>query len=400
MEDGPLAQQAPLPPPPPAQAPIPVAADAPARVAAEPHDNPNQPYIMLDVSIAGPDWPAHGNWGNDGVARLFHVFAEAKLQKFVMGKDARASRAELQAGQTPRDKFWSVVHWLFNYGHVSDWFHPANEFSEVIGKVAGINPDAVGQKRDIKYLREKFTQTRKTVAQMVEAYKKSGQNVDATRPWADPAIEGFFEMSGGAGKRPNAGVFYAFLLSLKYEILQNLVEVCVGDEMRESGSVEIDGKVVGGAAAGGGFLDDTSSSTSSGSASKKRRGGGVQRSMEDMCTEMRRHLRMEREAPRVSFYENVTAMTALQKQVMTGASFVLTHEQALRVAGVDPETDPTLRLLKEELREVQEQVRELRQQMKEQDRQAKEAAAREYGAERQRGDRDGGDDSEGGEWDD
>ena len=109
---------------------------------------------------------------------------------------------------------------------------------------------------------------------------------------------------------------------------------------------------------------------------------------------------MEREAPRASFYENVTAMTALQKQVMTGASFVLTHEQALRVAGVDPETDPTLRLLKEELREVQEQVRELRQQMKEQDRQAKEAAAREYGAERQRGDRDGGDDSEGGEWDD
>ena len=68
-------------------------------------------------------------------------------------------------------------------------------------------------------------QTCKTVAQMVEAYKKSRQNLDATKPWVDPAIEGFFEMSGSAGKRGNAGVFYAFLLSLKHPVLQNLVEV-------------------------------------------------------------------------------------------------------------------------------------------------------------------------------
>ena len=164
-------------------------------------------------------------------------------------RKTRATRAELQAGQTQRDKFWTVVHWLYNYGYVSDWFHPQNEFAEEIGRVAGINPDSLGQKRDIKYLREKYTQARKTVAHIMDCYRKSGQNLDATRPWADPAVEGFFDLSGGGQKRGNAGVFYAFLLSLKYDVLQDLMEVCVGDEVRESGSVEIEGEVIGGAAA-------------------------------------------------------------------------------------------------------------------------------------------------------
>jgi hypothetical protein len=393
-------ENAAAPPPPPGQVPIPNAVNVQAPAPPHEEDNPNRPAIPLDLHIAGPEWPSAGNWGNDSVARLFHVFAEARVQKFVIAKDARASRAELQAGQTPRDKFWTIVHWLFNYGYVSDWFHPHNEFSEAINKVAGINPDALGQKRDIKYLRDKYTQTRKTVAHMVEAYKKSGQNVDATRPWADPAIEGFFEMSGGSGKRGNAGVFYAFLLSLKYEILQNLVEVCVGDDLRESGSIELDGEVIGGGAAGAsGFLDDGTSSASSGSASRKRR-GGAQKSMEDMCHEMRRHLRMEREAPRTSVYENVNTMVALQKQVMQGASFMLTHEAALRNAGVDPSSDETLLMMKEELAEVREQMRRLRQQMKEDERVAKENASKDYDTRSQGADTSMGRDSGDEEWDD
>ncbi len=100
----------------------------------------------------------------------------------------------MQAGQTPKDKFWSVVHWLFNYGHVTDWFHPQNEFGQVIARVAGINPDEIGQKRDVKYLKDKYIAAWKTVAHMMECYHKSGQNVDPTAPWADPAIETFFEL--------------------------------------------------------------------------------------------------------------------------------------------------------------------------------------------------------------
>ncbi len=84
-----------------------------------------------------------------------------------------------------------------------------------------------------------------------------------------------------------------------------------------------------------------------------------------MCNEMKRHLRMEREAPRGSLYENMHTMSALQRQVMQGAQFILKHEAALREAGKDPATDDTLLMLKEELAEVLEQVLMLRVSMKE-----------------------------------
>jgi hypothetical protein len=320
--------------------------------------NPNAPPVELHLDIEGPAWPTTGNWGNDAVARLFHVFAETKVRDFVIRKDTRASRAELQAGQTPKDKFWSVVHWLFNYGYVSDWFHPQNEFGEVISRVAGINPDEIGQKRDVKYLKDKYIATRKTVAHMMECYRKSGQNVDATAPWADPAIEDFFDLSGGGSKRGNAGVFYAFLLSLRYPILQDLVEVCMGESLRESGSVVLEGEVLGGAAASaaskegsagkddssGSFLDDTTS-TSSSSSGKRRR--GVNQQVDDVCREMKRHLRMERESPQVCMQELVATMSKLQKQGMDGASFILRHEAAILAAGGDPREDGILQMMKD-----------------------------------------------------
>ncbi len=34
------------------------------------NDNPNQPAITLDLSVAGPKWHVTGNWGNDGVALI------------------------------------------------------------------------------------------------------------------------------------------------------------------------------------------------------------------------------------------------------------------------------------------------------------------------------------------
>jgi hypothetical protein len=79
---------------------------------------------------------------------------------------------------------------------------------------------------------------------------------------------------------------------------------------------------------------------------------------------MRRHLRMEHEAPLTSVYENVNTMAALQKQIMQGASFILTHEAALCNAGVDPTGDETLIMLKEELAQVLEQMCLLCVQMK------------------------------------
>ncbi len=121
--------------------------------------------------------------------------------------------------------------------------------------------------------------------------------------------------------------------------------------------------------------------------------------MEDMCSEMRSHLRMEREAPRASFYENVNIMAALQKQVLQGAAFILTHEAALRAAGRDPEADETMIMMKEQVAEVLQQMLQLSVQMQEDARAAKEAAAKEYVSRASVGD-GGGHDSDGGEWDD
>ena len=59
-------------------------------------------------------------------SKFFHYFAEVQVRRFTVGKDTLANCAELNAGQTPHDPFWSVVYWLYNYGYVSTWFHPIN----------------------------------------------------------------------------------------------------------------------------------------------------------------------------------------------------------------------------------------------------------------------------------
>ncbi len=332
--------------------------------------NPNMPPIELDLNLEGVEWPTTGNWSINCLSRLFHVFAEAKVRAFVLKKDTRPSRSEFQAGQTPRDKFWSVCYWLFNYGHHSDWFHPTNEFGERIGKVACINPDELGQHRDIKYLRKKYDVTRKTLMLMLEAYKKSGQHVDATQPWGDPAIEDFFEMSGGGQKRGNAGVFYCFLLALKYPILQTVVDSVLDEEVRISGSVELEGEVLEGSrannSASSGFLDDGSSTGSAGSSAKRRRGGAIHRNVDDMCKEMRKHLRLDRVAPVASMQEQVATMGDLHKQMMESVTFLSKMGAELRAAGAVPEDDPTYAVRKEELANVREQVRKLRAQITEQ----------------------------------
>ncbi len=127
----------------------------------------------------------------------------------MIAKDARANCAELNAGQTPLDCFWSVVYWLYNYGHVSTWFHPVNEFKESQKKVEQINPDDINQHRDVAYLKEKYCLLKKTVAMMVEKFHQSGQNCNPAQQWADTEIEGFFKLSGNGG-RGNSCVFMFF----------------------------------------------------------------------------------------------------------------------------------------------------------------------------------------------
>jgi hypothetical protein len=61
----------------------------------------------------------------------------------------------------------------------------------MIGRVAGINLDKVGQKKDVKYLKDKSMAKLKTVAHMMECSRKNRQNVDSPAQWTNPAIKNF-----------------------------------------------------------------------------------------------------------------------------------------------------------------------------------------------------------------
>jgi hypothetical protein len=339
-----------------------VAGDVAAAVDRQPlDDNPNMPSIEL-VAEENPEWPVKQNWGMNSSARLFHCFAEVRVRRFTIAKDARANRAELNAGQTPRDRFWSVVYWLYNYGHVSTWFHPVNEFKDTQKLVKNINPDDIDQHRDIVYLKEKYGLLKKTVAMMVEKFQQSGQNCDPTQPWADAEIEGFFKLSGNGG-RGNSGIFYAFLLALKHPILQNLVEATLESDQRNSGQIEVDGEVLGSpsASSSSGFLDSGRSSASS-TTGKKRR--AAERRVEEMCKDMRKHLRMEREMPTMSLQDLVQTMAALHTQLTHANRFVREYEQELLSGGGAVGSDPTLKVMRSERDEIIQQIQDLRSEMK------------------------------------
>jgi hypothetical protein len=366
-----------VPPPPPAGAQAPVQdgvdsghglldsqlADNVAAAVAEQavDDNPNMPSIEL-VALEDPEWPVKQNWGMNSTARLFHCFAEVRVRKFTIAKDSRANRAELNAGQTPRDRFWSVVYWLYNYGHVSSWFHPVNEFKDTQKKVDQVNPDDLDQHRDVSYLKEKYGLLKKTVSMMIEKFEQSGQNCDPTQPWADAEIEGFFKLSGNGG-RGNSGVFYAFLLSLKHPIIKNLVEATLDSEQRDSGQIEVGGEVLGSPSpsSSSGFLDSGRSSASSVSGKKKR---AAERRVDEMCRDMRKHLRMEREAPVMSMQELVQTMSALHVQLQQASRFLREYEQDVTSGGGDAGSDPTVQLMRTERSEILKQIQDLRSEIK------------------------------------
>ncbi len=90
----------------------------------------------------------------NNTAWLFHCFAEVRVRCFTIAKDECANHAELNAGQTPQDCFWSVVYWLSYYGYVWTWFHPTNKFQDTQWKVEQIDQDDLDQHRDVAYLKE------------------------------------------------------------------------------------------------------------------------------------------------------------------------------------------------------------------------------------------------------
>ncbi len=98
-------------------------------------EDPNRQSIQMDWEINAPEWKEH-NWSVNSTAHMFHVFFACN---FTILKDTCCN-----AGQTPQDRFWQAVCWLFNYGFSSDWFHPQNKIWEKVKKVASINPCHVG----------------------------------------------------------------------------------------------------------------------------------------------------------------------------------------------------------------------------------------------------------------
>ena len=102
-----------------------------------------------------PDLVQQKNWNTSSTACLVHVVMDGKVCKFAIECQHAANLLELQAQQTPKDKFWTIAHWMYNVGYGSDWFDPKNEFIGLHLRVAGVNPCELDQFRSLKSVMEK-----------------------------------------------------------------------------------------------------------------------------------------------------------------------------------------------------------------------------------------------------
>ncbi len=109
------------------------------------------------------------------------------MLRFSLNKDTRPSRPEVNAGQMPKDKFWQVVFWLYNYSDQTDWFHPVNVFEDKVKKVVSINPDELGEYCSIPVLMEKYNSIKTIVTLLVENFKHSGQNLPQSHGVIQPS---------------------------------------------------------------------------------------------------------------------------------------------------------------------------------------------------------------------
>ena len=193
--------------------------------------------VSVPTNWAMPDLLKKKNWGNDQDARLSHVMCESQLRKFAIESQVGASRLELQAQQTPKDKFWSIVHWMYNCAYDVEWFKPFNEFGELHPKVSGIDPATLDQFRTKADLQSRWAKIKLAIQICSDAYETSGQNADVLTPGND--YDDFYHMTGkrqdgGTSARGNSGKWYAFLLSRKHPMLQNLAEAVLNSNVRSS----------------------------------------------------------------------------------------------------------------------------------------------------------------------
>ena len=86
---------------------------------------------------------------------------DARLRKFAIQHQVNANRMQLQAQQSPSDKFWTIVCWLYNVGYDTPYFNPSNEFGAIHPKVEHIDPAAKDQYLDVEDLQKKWGDIKK-----------------------------------------------------------------------------------------------------------------------------------------------------------------------------------------------------------------------------------------------
>jgi len=374
-------------------------------VSVEPSEDELRPEVEIPTNWDLPTLPQKRNWQTSCTARLVHVVMEAKVRKFAMQQQKSAKRMELQAQQTPRDKFWTIVHWMYNVAYDVEWFNPTNEFLDIKDNVGLINPGEKDQFRTLEELQKHWNDTKKRMNYMLEQYDTSGNNMDVTQ--ADSDHERFYKLSGqrhehGKFGRADSGVWYAFLMACKYPLLQHFVEAVLDRNTRFSGNLLLpDGTPVGasflnvaGVVANSGSAGNGSSSSSaaaswgaggsgpgsstSGASGSTNVSSGWKRKVEQTCDDFRvmfgqlgaeevqrdgavsaastARQGSSKNAPGRSLADNISMMKVLHEQFI-GLNGCFSRMEA---------DDPCKGFVQEELDQVQHQILALRREMREQ----------------------------------
>eukprot|EP00286_Rhodomonas_abbreviata_P020572 CAMPEP_0181312408 /NCGR_PEP_ID=MMETSP1101-20121128/13679_1 /TAXON_ID=46948 /ORGANISM="Rhodomonas abbreviata, Strain Caron Lab Isolate" /LENGTH=446 /DNA_ID=CAMNT_0023419253 /DNA_START=19 /DNA_END=1359 /DNA_ORIENTATION=+ len=340
------------------------------------------PEVEIPTDWVLPDLPQKKNWNTSNTARLVHVVMESRIRKFALQHQRPANRMELQAQQTPSDKFWTIVQWTYNVAYDVEWFAPQNEFLNIQAHVDNIDPAQKDQFRDVAALKKQWAETKKRMNVMLEKYGESGGAQDVTQPGSNHCR--FYSWSGqrhegGKCGRADAGYYYAFLMACKHVILQRFVEAVLDWNTRFSGNLLLpDGTAMSssfldtastagqaGSVAGDGAVATQNSSSSMGSEGSAM-SSGWKRKVEQACDNFRAFFGEQRAREDADVAKAARGQTTRNLgdniQLMKGL-----HEQFMGLNGCISRTDrsdPSWDFLQEELANVQQQIRALLMEMR------------------------------------
>jgi len=334
-----------------------------------------------------PELQQKKNWNTSNTARLVHVVMESRLRKFALAHQLNANRMELQAQQTPSDKFWTIVHWMYNVAYDVEWFAPTNEFLNIQAHVDKIDPSKRIQFRTVEVLKKQWGETKKRMNFMLKKYGESGGAEDVTLP--DSNHTRFYNLSGqlhegGKCGRPDRGYYYAFLMACKHVILQRFVEAVLDGHTRFSGNLLLpDGTAVlasfldtsstaaqDGSTAGAGTVAQQNSSSSM-SSDGSAMSSGWKRKVKQACDDFRAFFgetraKLERGCRETAAWHamqvNQTSSLSDNINMMKGL-----HEQFMGLNGCISRTERSYQsweFLQEELANVQAQIPVLRDEMR------------------------------------